>query len=120
MNTSRRRHITSIMIFVGLLALLVSTFTLPEALVMLGRASSDVGTEPLTTRGVVVTVVGFSTLLFGGLLTIVGVTLRRLTAPQHNPEDDQVAEYFEDDQLLQEYDPMDLNPHLRERERGTR
>ncbi|WP_431812682.1 hypothetical protein [Kocuria sp. cx-455] len=117
MNTNRRQRITSVISIVGLLALFVCIFTLPPALVHLGRAASESASVPLTGSAVTTIAVGFGTLLIGGVLSIVGMVRRRTAAPVHNPEDDYVAEQFGEGQMYHEYDPMDLNPHLRTRQR---
>lgn len=117
MNTNRRQRTTSLISLVGLLALFVCIFTLPPALVHLGRAASESASVPLTGTAVATIVVGFGTLLVGGLLTIIGMVRRRTSAPVHNPEDDYVAERFGEGDMLHDYDPMDLNPQLRARQR---
>lgn len=101
----------------GLLALFVCIFTLPPALVHLGRAASESASVPLTGSAVTTIVVGFGTLLIGGVLSIIGMVRRRTSAPVHNPEDDYVAEQFGEGEMYHDYDPMDLNPHLRARQR---
>ena len=117
MNTNRRQRTTSVISLAGLLALFVCIFTLPPALVHLGRAASESASVPLTGTALATIIVGFGTLLVGGLLTIIGMVRRRTTAPAHNPEDDYVAEQFGEGEMLHDYDPMELNPHLRARQR---
>lgn len=117
MNTNRRQRTTSVISLAGLLALFVCIFTLPPALVHLGRAASESASVPLTGTALATIIVGFGTLLVGGLLTIIGMVRRRTTAPAHNPEDDYVAEQFGEGEMLHDYDPMELNPQLRARQR---
>lgn len=117
MNTNRRQRITSLISIAGLLALFVCIFTLPPALVHLGRAASESASVPLTGSAMTTIVVGFGTLLIGGVLSIVGMVRRRTSPPVHNPEDDYVAEQFGEGEMYHDYDPMDLNPHLRARQR---
>lgn len=117
MDPVRRRHITTAVTAVGVVLLFVCIFTLPEALIRLGNAASETAAEPLTPRGTAMVVVGFTTLAVGGVLSIVGMVLRRTSVPQHNPEDDYAAEQFNEDQPVRDYDPMWSNPHLRSRER---
>lgn len=117
MNTNRRQRTTSLISMAGLLALFVCIFTLPPALVHLGRAASESASVPLTGSAVTTIVVGFGTLLIGGVLSIIGMVRRRTSAPVHNPEDDYVAEQFGEGEMYHDYDPMDLNPHLRTRQR---
>ena len=66
--------------------------------------------------------VGFGTLAVGGLLTIVGVVLRRTAPPRPVEEDQLLEEHYGSDSVVNEYDPLELNPHLRTREqrRGHR
>ncbi|GAA4703954.1 hypothetical protein GCM10025781_23600 [Kocuria gwangalliensis] len=117
MNTNRRQRTTSLISMAGLLALFVCIFTLPPALVHLGRAASESASVPLTGSAVTTIVVGFGTLLMGGVLSIIGMVRRRTSAPVHNPEDDYVAEQFGEGEMYHDYDPMDLNPHLRTQQR---
>lgn len=117
MSTNRRQCTTSIISIAGLLALFVCIFTLPPAIVHLGRAASESAAVPLTGAALVTIAVGFGTLLIGGVLSIIGMVRRRTAAPVHNPEDDYVAQQFGDGEMMHDYDPMELNPQLRSRER---
>lgn len=114
---NRRQRTTTVISLAGLLALFVCIFTLPPALEHLGRAASESASVPLTGTALATIIVGFGTLLIGGLLSIIGMARRRTTAPVHNPEDDYVAEQFGEGEMLHDYDPMELNPQLRARQR---
>ncbi|WP_098056148.1 hypothetical protein [Kocuria marina] len=121
-QSHRRQRFTSVITAVGLLLLFVCCFTLPEALVAMSRAAADHGGEPLNTRGWTMIAVGFGTLAVGGLLTILGVVLRRTAPPRPVEEDQLLEEHYGSDSVVNEYDPLELNPHLRTREqrRGHR
>lgn len=80
----RRRH-GGLMMAAGIAALFVSTFTVPEAVILLARASVD--GAALSGRAVAVTVVGAVTLLGGGALAIAGFNWRRSAGEGPNPED---------------------------------
>ncbi|GEC99388.1 hypothetical protein KVA01_15430 [Kocuria varians] len=112
----RRQRLTSVVTVVGLILLFVCCFTLPEGLVALGRAAADHGGEPLNARGWTMVVLGFGTLGVGGVLTIVGVVLRRTAPPQPVAEDALLEEQYGEDSVVSAYDPLELNPHLRVRE----
>ncbi|MDN5631905.1 MULTISPECIES: hypothetical protein [Kocuria] len=101
---------------VGLILLFVCCFTLPEGLVALGRAAADHGGEPLNARGWTMVLLGFGTLGVGGVLTIVGVVLRRTAAPQPVAEDALLEEQYVGDDVVSAYDPLQLHPNLRTRE----
>nr|WP_312607491.1 hypothetical protein [Kocuria rhizophila] len=118
----RRQRMTSVITAVGLILLFVCCFSLPEGLAALSQASADRGAVPLDERGWVMVVVGFGTLFVGGVLTIAGVVLRRTAAPQPVAEDELLEEQYGADSVVNEYDPLELNPHLRTREqrRGHR
>lgn len=117
MDPVRRRHLTTLVTTVGLVLLFVCVFALPEALTRLGKAASDTAAQPLTAGGVAIVVAGFGALVVGGVLSVVGMVLRRTATPLHNPEDDYAAEQFAEDQPVRDYDPTWSNPHLRSRER---
>ncbi|WP_233542690.1 hypothetical protein [Kocuria tytonis] len=123
MNQSRRRQrTTSVISAVGLILLFVCCFSLPEGLVALSQASAERGGQPLTERGWIMVVVGFGTLAVGGVLTIVGVVLRRTAAPQPVAEDLLLEEEYGSESVMNEYDPLELNPNyrIREQRRGRR
>ncbi|ASE10772.1 hypothetical protein IUU84_04605 [Kocuria rhizophila] len=113
---------TSVITAVGLILLFVCCFSLPEGLVALSQASADRGAVPLDERGWVMVVVGFGTLFVGGVLTIAGVVLRRTAAPQPVAEDELLEEQYGADSVVNEYDPLELNPNyrIREQRRGRR
>ena len=67
-----RRRTGGWLLAVGVMALFVSTFTVPEAIHHLARVSAEDGTG-LSGRAVVVVVVGAVTLLGGGALAIAGL-----------------------------------------------
>ncbi|BAG29306.1 hypothetical protein KRH_09590 [Kocuria rhizophila DC2201] len=118
----RRQRMTSVITAVGLILLFVCCFSLPEGLVALSQASADRGAVPLDERGWVMVVVGFGTLFVGGVLTIAGVVLRRTAAPQPVAEDELLEEQYGADSVVNEYDPLELNPNyrIREQRRGRR
>ncbi len=121
MNQPRRRQrMTSVITAVGLILLFVCCFSLPEGLVALSQASADRGAVPLDERGWVMVVVGFGTLFVGGVLTIAGVVLRRTAAPQPVAEDELLEEQYGADSVVNEYDPLELNPNYRIREQRRR
>lgn len=82
------------MMAVGIVALFVSTFTVPEAVILLARASVDAA--PLGTRAVVVTIVGAVTLLGGGALAVAGFSRRQGAGEAPNGEDLLLDEQFGD------------------------
>ena len=112
----RRQRLTSVVTAVGLILLFVCCFTLPEGLVALGRAAADHGGEPLNARGWTMVLLGFGTLGVVGVLTIVGVVLRRTAAPQPVAEDALLEEQYVGDDVVSAYDPLQLHPNLRTRE----
>ncbi|WP_234448544.1 hypothetical protein [Kocuria rhizophila] len=116
----RRQRMTSVITAVGLILLFVCCFSLPEGLVALSQASADRGAVPLDERGWVMVVVGFGTLFVGGVLTIAGVVLRRTAAPQPVAEDELLEEQYGADSVVNEYDPLELNPNYRIREQRRR
>ena len=118
----RRQRMTSVITAVGLILLFVCCFSLPEGLVALSQASAERGAVPLDERGWVMVVVGFGTLFVGGVLTIAGVVLRRTAAPQPVAEDELLEEQYGADSVVNEYDPLELNPNyrIREQRRGRR
>ncbi|WP_243635597.1 hypothetical protein [Kocuria tytonicola] len=117
MNQPRRRQrTTTVVSAVGLVLLFVCCFSLPEGLVALSQAAADHGGQPLTERGWVMVVVGFGTLLVGGVLTIVAVVLRRTAPPQPVAEDELLEEQYGTGSVVNEYDPLQLNPNYRIRE----
>ncbi|WP_240625061.1 hypothetical protein [Kocuria tytonicola] len=123
MNQPRRRQrTTTVVSAVGLVLLFVCCFSLPEGLVALSQAAADHGGQPLTERGWVMVVVGFGTLLVGGVLTIVAVVLRRTAPPQPVAEDELLEEQYGTGSVVNEYDPLQLNPNyrIREQRRGRR
>ncbi|GAB2604125.1 hypothetical protein [Kocuria arenosa] len=98
-----RRRAGGWLLAVGVVALFVSTFTVPEAIHHLARASTDEGTG-LSGRAVVVVVVGAVTLLGGGALAIAGFNWRRSAGEGPSPEDRLLDEQFGDDPV-RPYDP---------------
>ncbi|WP_431696363.1 hypothetical protein [Kocuria rhizophila] len=123
MSQSRRRQrMTSVITAVGLILLFVCCFSLPEGLEALSQAAADHGGQPLTERGWVMTIVGFGTLFVGGILTIVGVVLRRTAPPEPVAEDALLEEQYGSESVMNEYDPLELNPNyrIREQRRGRR
>ncbi|RLZ03544.1 hypothetical protein CWC38_05140 [Kocuria tytonicola] len=118
----RRQRTTTVVSAVGLVLLFVCCFSLPEGLVALSQAAADHGGQPLTERGWVMVVVGFGTLLVGGVLTIVAVVLRRTAPPQPVAEDELLEEQYGTGSVVNEYDPLQLNPNyrIREQRRGRR
>ena len=68
------------------------------------------------------TIVGFGTLFVGGILTIVGVVLRRTAPPEPVAEDALLEEQYGSESVMNEYDPLELNPNyrIREQRRGRR
>ncbi|RLY94649.1 hypothetical protein EAE32_05700 [Kocuria tytonicola] len=112
----RRQRTTTVVSAVGLVLLFVCCFSLPEGLVALSQAAADHGGQPLTERGWVMVVVGFGTLLVGGVLTIVAVVLRRTAPPQPVAEDELLEEQYGTGSVVNEYDPLQLNPNYRIRE----
>ena len=117
-----RQRTTTVVSAVGLVLLFVCCFSLPEGLVALSQAAAEHGGQPLTERGWVMVVVGFGTLLVGGVLTIVGVVLRRTAPPQPVAEDELLEEQYGTGSVVNEYDPLQLNPNyrIREQRRGRR
>ncbi|MDO4918596.1 hypothetical protein [Kocuria sp.] len=113
---SRTHRRTTAITAVGLVLLFVCCFALPEALVSLSQASAQRGGQPLTERGWVMVVVGFGTLAVGGVLSIVGIVLRRTAAPQPLEEDELLAEQYGEGSVVNEYDPLQLNPNFKVRE----
>ncbi|MGQ1839629.1 hypothetical protein ACT4S2_14360 [Kocuria turfanensis] len=103
---ARRRRTGGWMLAVGVVALFVSTFTVPEAIHDLARVSAGQETG-LSTRGVVVTVVGAATLLGGGALAILGFNWRRSVGEGPHPEDLLLDEQF-GDAPVRPYDPDEL------------
>lgn len=101
-NHSRRRT-GGWMLAVGVVALFLATFTVPEAIHHLARASAGEA-EGLSTRAVVVTVVGAVTLLGGGTLAIAGFNWRRSAGEGPSREDRLLDEQFGDGPVLP-YDP---------------
>ena len=116
----RRQRTTTLVTAVGLVLLFVCCFSLPEALVALSQAAADHGGQPLTERGWVMVVVGFGTLAVGGVLTIVGVVLRRTAPPQPVAEDELLEDEYGTGSVMNEYDPLQLNPNYRIREERRR
>lgn len=100
---ARRRRTGGWMVALGVVALFLSTFTVPEAIHHLARASAVEGAG-LGTRGVVVAVVGAVTLLGGGALAVTGFNWRRSLGEGPHPEDLLLDEQFGDGPVLP-YDP---------------
>ena len=100
-----RRRRGALMLGLGLVALFVSTFTVPEALVHLAHASAE-GTG-LGIRAVVVTVIGAVTLLGGGALAVAGFNWRRAAGEDPHPEDLLLDEQFGDGPV-RPYDPDEI------------
>ena len=100
---ARRRRTGGWMVALGVVALFLSTFTVPEAIHHLARASAVEGAG-LGTRGVVVAVVGAVTLLGGGALAVTGFNWRRSLGEGPHPEDRLLDEQFGDDPV-RPYDP---------------
>ncbi|MFF0904182.1 UNVERIFIED_CONTAM: hypothetical protein RF653_10955 [Kocuria sp. CPCC 205316] len=98
-----RRRTGRWLLAVGVVALFISTFTVPEAIHHLARASTDEGTG-LSGRAVVVVVVGAVTLLGGGALAIAGFNWRRSAGEGPSPEDRLLDEQFGDGPV-RPYDP---------------
>lgn len=105
---ARRRRTGGWLLGAGLVALFVSTFTVPEAIVHLAHASAE-GTG-LGTRAVVVSVVGTAALLGGGVLAVVGFNWRRAAGEEPHPEDLLLDERFGDGPV---YDPDELRGPVR-------
>lgn len=101
---ARRRRTGGWMLAVGVVALFVSTFTVPEAIHHLARVSVGEASG-LTARAVVVTVVGAATLLGGGALAVAGFNWRRSAGEGPNPEDQLLDEQFGDGPV-RPYDPQ--------------
>ena len=99
---ARRRRTGGWMLAAGLVALFVSTFAVPEALVHLARASAEGAV--LSARGVVTTAVGAVALLGGGTLAVLGFNWRRSAGEAPHPEDLLDDEQFGDDPL-RPFDP---------------
>ncbi|WP_298583571.1 hypothetical protein [uncultured Kocuria sp.] len=99
----RRRRTGGWLMAVGVLALFLSTFTVPEAIHLIARVSAGEA-EGLNGRGLVVTVVGAVTLLGGGALAIAGFNWRRSAGEAPSPEDRLLDEQFGDGPVLP-YDP---------------
>jgi hypothetical protein len=98
-----RRRTGGWLLAVGVVALFVSTFTVPEAIHHLARVSAEDGTG-LSGRAVVVVVVGAVTLLGGGALAIAGFNWRRSAGEGPSQEDRLLDEQFGDGPL-RPYDP---------------
>lgn len=103
---ARRRRTGGWMLALGVVALFLATFTVPEAIHHLARASAVEGAG-LGTRGVVVTVVGVVTLFGGGALAVTGFNWRRSLGEGPHPEDLLLDEQFGDGPVLP-YDPDEL------------
>lgn len=101
-HRARRRRRGATMMALGVVALFVATFAVPEALIHLAHASAE-GTA-LSTRAVVVTVVGAVSLLGGGALAVTGFNRRRTAGEEPHPEDVLLDEQFGDGPV-RPYDP---------------
>ncbi|KUG55462.1 hypothetical protein RCG67_08450 [Kocuria sp. CPCC 205292] len=99
----RRRRTGGWLLAVGVLALFLSTFTVPEAIHLIARVSAGEA-ESLSGRGVVVTVVGAVTLLGGGALAIAGFNWRRSAGEGPSAEDRMLDEQYGDGPVLP-FDP---------------
>ncbi|MCJ8505618.1 hypothetical protein [Kocuria flava] len=84
-HRARRRRRGGAMLAAGVVALFAATFTVPEAIIHLARATAE-DPVPLGPRAVTVTVLAVVFLVGGGLLTIVAFNRRRATEEPH-PED---------------------------------
>ncbi|HST71829.1 hypothetical protein [Kocuria rosea] len=100
---ARRRRTGGWMLGAGIVALFVSTFAVPEAIIHLAHASGPDGAG-LSARGVVLVVVGAATLLGGGALAVVGFNRRRSAGEALHPEDLLDDEEFGDGPL-RPFDP---------------
>ncbi|MEX5294302.1 hypothetical protein QYM41_03335 [Kocuria sp. CPCC 205268] len=104
----RRRRTGGWLLAVGVVALFLSTFTVPEAIHHLARVSAG-ESEGLSGRAVAVTAVGAVTLIGGGALAIAGFNWRRSAGEAPSPEDRLLDEQFGDGPVLP-YDPQHRRP----------
>lgn len=105
---ARRRRIASLLAVVGITALFLATWALPEGIIHWARAASDEAPVPLSPRAWFTIISGPIALVVGGGCSIAAFQISRVNREPRSDEDRDLDEQWGDEAIL-DFDPTEFN-----------